>query len=49
MIEPQRPDLEPPRSTPQPDTRGPAPQASGGGSGIEDTIRGVLGSIFGQN
>ncbi|TVR46772.1 MAG: PBP1A family penicillin-binding protein [Rhodobacteraceae bacterium] len=49
MIEPQRPELEPPRSTPQPDTRGPAPQASGDGSGIEDTIRGVLGSIFGQN
>ncbi len=53
MIEPQRPALEPPRSDPAQ----PAPSQSAPGAGasrtpgatLEDTIRGVLGSIFGNN
>lgn len=48
MIEPQRPALEPPRNdTPVQ----PVPQSvpEDRGSGLDDTIRGILGSIFGGN
>lgn len=48
MIEPQRPVLDPPQTDPQPDFRSPAPEMSGGG-GLDDAIRGVLGTLFGRN
>ena len=47
MIEPQRPVLEAPQSAPAQEYRPLAGQ--GGGSSLEETIRGVLGSIFGGN
>ncbi len=49
MIEPERPVLEPPRSeeTVQPATQ--PSQSREGRSTLDDTIRGVLGSIFGGN
>ena len=47
MIEPQRPVLEAPQSSPAQRTQPFSGQSSG--TSLEDTIRGVLGSIFGGN
>ncbi len=48
MVEPQRPVLDPPGSEATSRTTAqPVPQESG--SGLDDTIRGILGSIFGGN
>ena len=47
MIEPQRPVLEAPQSSPSQSSQPSSAQSSG--TSLEDTIRGVLGSIFGGN
>ena len=47
MLEPERPVLEAPQTAPMPQT-GQAPGGSGSSS-LDDTIRGILGSIFGGN
>lgn len=49
MLEPERPILEAPRSEPVVDTRPPVAQGPSSGNALEDTIRGVLGAIFGGN
>lgn len=48
LLEPERPVLEAPATTPDAPFQ-PVPLGNGGGSTIEDAIRGVLGSIFGAN
>ena len=47
MLEPERPVLEAPQAAPAPQA-GQAP-GTGGTSSLDDTIRGILGSIFGGN
>ncbi len=48
MLEPERPIMEAPRTSAPPAQAQGAPRSQSGGS-LEDTIRGVLGSIFGGN
>ncbi len=50
MTEPERPVFEPPQqdSAPPPPAQS-QPQAQGEGSSFDDTVRGILGSIFGGN
>lgn len=47
MLEPERPVLEAPQSAPMPSQQAPVPLDRG--PSLDDTIRGILGSIFGGN